>query len=87
MQQTAVTLDQAVNPLAIRLGWQIQSQSETNSDSTRLILPLHDPIVLVIDDNQGLVELLERYLSGHDCRVIAANSGQAGLDRVYPGWC
>jgi len=26
------------------------------------------------------VELLERYLTGHNCRVIAANSGKEGLE-------
>jgi CheY-like chemotaxis protein len=39
----------------------------------------HGPTVLVIDDNEGLVELLGRYLTGHNCRVTAATSGQEGL--------
>jgi CheY-like chemotaxis protein len=37
------------------------------------------PTVLVVDDNQGLVELLDRYLTGHACQVLAASSGQEGL--------
>ncbi|PJF22891.1 MAG: hypothetical protein CUN56_03710 [Phototrophicales bacterium] len=37
------------------------------------------PTVLIIDDNEGLVELLERYLSGQTYQVVSANSGEAGL--------
>ena len=37
------------------------------------------PRVLVIDDNEGLAEMLDRYLTGHACRVTAATSGREGL--------
>lgn len=36
-------------------------------------------LILVVDDNEGLVELLDRYLSGHDCRVVTTASGAEGL--------
>ena len=78
--ETAVVLDQVVAPLANRLGWHIHADTSANRHTIHLHLPLHGPVVLVIDDNQGLVELLERYLTGNDCRVVSANSGQAGLD-------
>ena len=78
--ETAVVLDQVVAPLASRLGWKIHADTSADRHTIHLELPLHGPVVLVIDDNQGLVELLERYLSGHDCRVVSANSGQAGLE-------
>ena len=40
----------------------------------------YGPSVLVIDDNQGLVELLRRYLTGLMCRVWTATNGSAGLE-------
>jgi CheY-like chemotaxis protein len=74
--------DAVIAPLAKRLGWQM-IVSEENKGNGRyqleIKIPLHGPVVLVVDDNQGLVELLERYLTGHNCRVIAANSGEEGL--------
>jgi CheY-like chemotaxis protein len=35
--------------------------------------------VLVIDDNEGLIALVERYLSTQICRVIKAGNGPDGL--------
>lgn len=73
--------DKVIAPLAERLGWVIEVGAGGNGRyQLQLQIPLHGPVVLVVDDNQGLVELLERYLTGHNCRVIAANSGQEGLD-------
>lgn len=37
------------------------------------------PVLLVIDDNDGLGLLLERYLSGRRCRLVTARSGVEGL--------
>lgn len=74
----------AVNPvvdhLLNRLGWDVSQ--EERDQSVRLVsvrMEAHGPTVLVIDDNEGLVELLGRYLTGHNCRVTAAASGQEGL--------
>ncbi len=74
--------DQVIAPLAERLGWLIEVGDgvEDGRYQLQLQIPLHGPVVLVVDDNQGLVELLERYLTGHNCRVIAANSGKEGLE-------
>ncbi len=72
--------DAVIAPLAERLGWQmVVSDAGNGRYQLQVKIPLHGPVVLVVDDNQGLVELLERYLSGHNCRVIAANSGEEGL--------
>jgi len=35
--------------------------------------------ILVIDDNQDLVALLQRYLAGHDVQVVGASSGAQAL--------
>jgi CheY-like chemotaxis protein len=39
----------------------------------------HGPSVLVIDDNEGLVKLIGRYLTDQACRVTAAADGREGL--------
>ena len=73
--------DKVIAPLADRLGWQMRVADEGNGRyQLQVNIPLHGPVVLVVDDNQGLVELLERYLTGHNCRVLAANSGEEGLE-------
>jgi CheY-like chemotaxis protein len=39
----------------------------------------HGPTILVIDDNEGLVNLLRRYLADQPCQVLAATNGSEGL--------
>lgn len=68
-------------PLADRLGW--RASQETLPDGQHLITLVVSncgPSVLIVDDNQGLVELLQRYLSGQTCRVWAATSGNQGFE-------
>ena len=43
------------------------------------MMAAHQPAILVIDDNEGLVKLLDNYLSGHACQVRAAANGPDGL--------
>jgi CheY-like chemotaxis protein len=66
--------------LAGRLRWKV-SQSERSGDThvVTLGIAVKGPAILVIDDNEGLIELLDRYLTGHAYRVIAAMSGKEGL--------
>jgi CheY-like chemotaxis protein len=76
----ATVVNQVVAELAGRLSWKVRQ--EDLADGTRtvvLTMVTEGPTVLVVDDNQGLVELLDRYLTGHACQVLAASSGQEGL--------
>jgi CheY-like chemotaxis protein len=69
-----------ITQLVDRLGWTVRQ--EKRPDGTQVItlhMAAQGPSVLVIDDNEGLVELLKRYLTNQACRVIAATSGQEGL--------
>lgn len=69
-----------VSQLTERLGWVVTQEDRSGSErSVALHMAIYGPTVLVIDDNEGLVELLGRYLTGQACRVMAAASGQAGL--------
>ena len=74
-------LTPVVAQLAERLGWQIdQADDPTGQRTVTVNTGACGPSVLIIDDNQGLVELLRRYLTGLMCRVWTATSGGAGLE-------
>jgi CheY-like chemotaxis protein len=73
-------IGEVVTQLADRLGWTIRQANQphhTRSITVRMSAPC--PTVLVIDDNEGLVKLLDDYLTGHACQVIAATDGPEGL--------
>lgn len=77
-------ISQVQTQLAERLGWDTeQTHHPPNIYTTNLLIPAHGPTILVIDDNEGLVDLLDRYLTGHACRVVAATSGSEGLRLAY----
>ncbi|MFO7323827.1 MAG: response regulator, partial [Chloroflexota bacterium] len=61
--------------LADRLGWVI----ELNESVVRLLLPTTERWLLVIDDNEALVELLDRFVDGTDYRLVAAKNPREGL--------
>lgn len=67
--------------LAERLGWQVSNDARPDGrfaltvDTSR-----SGPSLLVIDDNQGLVELLQRYLTGQALRVWTATDSTLGFD-------
>jgi CheY-like chemotaxis protein len=76
-----LVINDVVMQLVARLGWVVQQEDQPAG--TRLValrMPVHGSTVLVIDDNEGLVELLERYLAGYACRLVAASSGPVGLE-------
>jgi CheY-like chemotaxis protein len=79
--ENAAQIGRVVAQLAERLGWSVLTASSPEAE-TLLSVYMHarGPTILVIDDNEGLVSLLERYLISHAYRVIPAVGGKAGLD-------
>jgi CheY-like chemotaxis protein len=72
--------DTIVMQLIDRLGWSVWQRQ--GSDGTRvasLEIKARGPVVLIIDDNEGLVDLLKRCLTMQGCRVMGVRSGQEGL--------
>ncbi len=78
--QSRTALDLVTLQIADRLGWKLSQETpEPGLRTICLQIPTRGPTVLVIDDNEGLVSLLERYLTDQACRVVAATNGQEGL--------
>jgi len=76
----AAALDQATALLAERLGWRVRQ--EERPDGWRVVtlaIPRRGAVILVIDDNAGLVTLIERYLADHAYRVVPAQEAREGL--------
>jgi len=74
-------IDEVVLQLVERLGWHIEY--EVLPDRTCIIevhIQTDRSQLLVIDDNQGLIDLVERYLDNDLVRVISATSGGEGLE-------
>jgi CheY-like chemotaxis protein len=66
--------------LAQKMGWRLALLRQEDGEVTiHVEVRVDSPTVLVIDDNQGLVELLERYLTDRTWRVISASNGKDGL--------
>jgi len=74
-------VDNVLSQLVGRLGWSVRDAEQ--ADGARVItldVASHRPVILVIDDNEGLVRLLDSYLTDHACQVKSTNNGQDGLD-------
>lgn len=72
------------NHLAVRLGWSVEQTHESGDRCLihiRMIsqAPLDVPTLLVIDDNEGLKDLIGRYLSNYACKIVSATNGAHGL--------
>jgi CheY-like chemotaxis protein len=73
-------VDLVITQVADRLGWRVTLSELADRPSTiALSIPRRGPSILVIDDNAGLVSLVERYLTAHAYRVVPAANGHEGL--------
>jgi CheY-like chemotaxis protein len=73
-------LEPVVMRLMERLGWILgQDDRQGYLRSITVYLLARGSTLLVIDDNEGLVQLLERYLTDQAGRIIAASNGTEGV--------
>lgn len=76
----SLIIDPVISELVERLRWTLIERDYSDGSHQVLIrMAACGPMVLVIDDNEGLVSLLQRYLTAQTCRVVAASSGEEGL--------
>jgi CheY-like chemotaxis protein len=85
--------DQMIEKMVGRLGWSLAEtgmQGERDMPGPRTLtlrMPVGGHTLLVIDDNEVLVGLFERYLAGLPFRVLQANHGRRGIElaiRIKP---
>jgi CheY-like chemotaxis protein len=74
------TADLVVTQLVDRLAWLMERADLPDGPRTTIVrMTRRSPTILVIDDNQGLVKLMERFLAQHTYRVVPAANGLEGL--------
>lgn len=72
----------AASQLAHRLRWKIAESTATPLQHIELTMTSTSTTVLVIDDNEGWVSLIERFLDGLDCVVASITDAQVDPDRI-----
>ena len=72
--------DPSIDFYAQNLGWSLHQQ--VNADQVEIVIKINafQQTCLVIDDHQGFVELLERYLADYSLHVVASNNGPKGIE-------
>jgi CheY-like chemotaxis protein len=79
-ESSPTIVDEAIEQFTRKLGWTVRQEQVVNGRAAIVLnLTGQGALILVIDDNEGLVELLNRYLTGHHCRVLTATNGPEGL--------
>jgi CheY-like chemotaxis protein len=82
-QKELYPIDPAVDTLIKLLGWSISlNKDRTSAVEQVLHIQVKENLVLVIDDNEGFVQLLERFLSENPVRIISARSGVEGMKMI-----
>ena len=71
--------DELISPVIYRLMEQVRWSSESSDKELHLHLNGHGARVLIIDDNEGLVDLLHHYISANVYQVYTAHNGVEGL--------
>jgi CheY-like chemotaxis protein len=83
VQRQGVGLEVCRHLLATMGGTLHTSDVATNCWEARLAwCPVVTPTLLVVDDNEGFIDLFQRYLAGHDWRVLGARDGTALRDML-----
>lgn len=75
-------IDPAVDSLIKLSGWSIEKNARDGVIELGLHIPVKENLVLVIDDTEGFIQLIERFLSGNAVHVISARSSIEGLKMV-----
>jgi CheY-like chemotaxis protein len=78
--QPSVGDDPVTQSLVGRLGWRlVQAEQPGGTRLVTLSMFRRGSAILIIDDNAGLVGLIERYLTDHAYRVVQAGDGREGI--------
>jgi CheY-like chemotaxis protein len=77
-----------ISKLAEQLGWIILQEIYPGGKRViRIKINVRIPTFLIIDDNEGLEQLIDRFLEGYPCQIVAARTSSEGLrlaDELLP---
>jgi CheY-like chemotaxis protein len=74
-----ISLDPVISQLLSQLHWARQEQHKADAWMQIIRLRRDGANLLLIDDNEGLTDLLSRYLAAPTYRCVVANRGEDGL--------
>jgi CheY-like chemotaxis protein len=72
--------DPSIGLYAQNLGWTLYQQADADQVEIAIRIQTHHRTCLVIDDHQGFVELLERYVADYNVHIVMANDGSQGIE-------
>jgi CheY-like chemotaxis protein len=72
--------DPSIGLYAQNLGWTLDQQTDAGQVEITVKIHTRHRTCLVIDDHQGFVELLERYVADYGVRIVMANNGPKGIE-------
>lgn len=79
VQQSTLELDSVIEHLMQQLHWKLQQTIDDQHMALTLRTTTDGTRILVIDDNEGLLDLMKRYLGSVNYSVITASTGTEGL--------
>lgn len=68
-----------LSPVVMQLAQQLKWKIEQTPQSARILMQRLDTTILLIDDNEGLVDLMKHYLGEQSYQVMTAFNGIEGL--------
>jgi CheY-like chemotaxis protein len=85
MQETSIpsAIAPVISRLAHRLRWKITHMTLPQQTQLCLDMTSGKVTLLVIDDNEGWIELLGRFLEGSDCIVIPSSGSQDSIQQAH----
>jgi len=80
----AAAMDSVITKLAERLHWRVTCTKSATQPEQRIELHMNSSskTILVIDDNEGWIALIERFLEGLDCIVTSLPDAQPGVEQI-----
>ncbi|MCY3781660.1 MAG: response regulator [Chloroflexi bacterium] len=68
----------ALSQLTKQLDWSVRHSTQAERETVSILPRAGAHTIMVIDDNQALLQLLQRYLSNHRCQVLTVPNGEKG---------
>lgn len=75
-------IDQTTKALCKELGWLIEEEVNEQNVSISIKTASQPTIVIVIDDNEGIIDLFKRYLTKHEFKVVGCLDGNTGIQKA-----